>query len=102
MHIILFEFQNQIINSEKLGVFGSCFFSLKIGSMLNKSGITKTKGASSLELFTIVFNLAFMTLKRIRREIRDEFTPQKIELYLSLLLLHILIKMVRAFFRKLK
>lgn len=28
--------------------------------MLNKSGIIKTKGASPLELFTIVFNLAFM------------------------------------------
>ncbi|ACN15634.1 transposase (IS4 family protein) [Desulforapulum autotrophicum HRM2] len=28
--------------------------------MLNKSGITKTKGASLLELFTIVFNLAFV------------------------------------------
>ena len=28
--------------------------------MLNKSGIVKTKGASPLELFTIVFNLAFI------------------------------------------
>ena len=28
--------------------------------MLNRSGITKTKGASPLELFTIVFNLAFI------------------------------------------
>jgi len=28
--------------------------------MLNKSGIRKSKGASPLELFTIIFNLAFM------------------------------------------
>ncbi len=28
--------------------------------MLNRSGIVKTKGASPLELFTIVFNLAFI------------------------------------------
>ena len=28
--------------------------------MLNKSGITKTKGASPIELFSIVFNLAFI------------------------------------------
>jgi len=28
--------------------------------MLNKSGIVKTKGASPLELFTIIFNLAFI------------------------------------------
>ncbi len=52
--------QNQTINSEKLGIFRNYFSSLKVGSMLNKSGITKTKGASPLELFTIVFNLAFI------------------------------------------
>jgi len=28
--------------------------------MLNKSGIRKSKGASPLELFTIIFNLTFM------------------------------------------
>ncbi len=54
------ESQNQTINSEKLGIFRSYFSSLKVGSMLNKAGITKTKGASPLELFTIVFNLAFI------------------------------------------
>ena len=47
MHITPVEFQNQIINSEKLGVFENYFSSLKIGSMLNKSGIIK--GASPME-----------------------------------------------------
>ena len=60
MHITQIESQNQTINSEKLGIFKSYFSIFKIGSMLNKSGITKTKGASPLELFTIVFNLAFI------------------------------------------
>ena len=59
MHITPIESQNQTINPDKLGIFGDYFSKLKIGSMLNKSGITKTKGASPLELFTIVFNLAF-------------------------------------------
>ena len=60
MYITQIESQNQTINSEKPGIFRSYFSSLKVGSMLNKSGITKTKGASPLELFTIVFNLAFI------------------------------------------
>jgi hypothetical protein len=58
MHITSIEPQNQTINSDKFGIFGDYFSTLKIGSMLNKSGIIKTKGASPLELFTIVFNLA--------------------------------------------
>jgi len=49
------ESQNQTINFKKLGIFTSYFSSLTIGRMLNKAGITKTKGASPLELFTIVF-----------------------------------------------
>ena len=60
MHITQIESQDQTINSEKLGIFKSYFSIFKIGSMLNKSGITKTKGAFPLELFTIVFNLAFI------------------------------------------
>jgi len=60
MNSTLIEQQNQTINPEKLGIFGNYFSRLKVGSMLNKSGIIKTKGASPLELFTIVFNLAFM------------------------------------------
>jgi hypothetical protein len=60
MHTTPTEFQNQTINSNKLGIFNNYFSSLKVGSMLNRSGIVKTKGASPLELFTIVFNLAFI------------------------------------------
>ena len=60
MHTTSTEFQNQTINSNKLGIFGDYFSNLKVGSMLNRSGIVKTKGASPLELFTIVFNLAFI------------------------------------------
>ncbi len=60
MHITSTEPQNQTINPDKLGIFGDYFSRLKVGSMLNNSGIVKTKGASPLELFTIVFNLAFI------------------------------------------
>ena len=52
--------QNQTITHNKVGIFSNYFSMLKVGSMLNKSGISKTKGASPLELFTIVFNLAFI------------------------------------------
>jgi len=51
--------QNQTVNTEKLGVFGNFFSEFKIGSLLNMSGISKTKGATPLVVFTIVFNLAF-------------------------------------------
>lgn len=60
MNNTLIEKQDQTINPDKLGIFGDYFSRLKVGSMLNKSGITKTKGASPLELFFIVFNLAFI------------------------------------------
>ena len=60
MYNIQIESQDQTINSEKLGIFRSYFSKFKVGSMLNKSGITKTKDAPPLELFTIVFNLAFI------------------------------------------
>ncbi len=52
--------QNQTISPDKLGIFGNYFSMLKVGGLLNKAGITKTKGASPLELFSIVFNLAFI------------------------------------------
>ena len=57
MHTTSIGSQNQTQNPEKLGIFGDYFSKLKVGSMLNKSGITKTKGASPIELFSIVFNL---------------------------------------------
>jgi len=49
MQITSKEPQNQTINPEKLGIFGDYFFRLKVGSMLDNSGIVKTKGASPLE-----------------------------------------------------
>ena len=60
MNSTLIEQQDQTITPDKLGIFGDYFSRLKVGSMLNKSGIIKTKGASPLELFSIVFNLAFI------------------------------------------
>lgn len=51
--------QNQIVNFEKLSVFANFFSEFKIGSLLNRSGICKTKGATPLTVFSIVFNLAF-------------------------------------------
>ena len=49
MYNIQIESQGQTINSEKLGIFRSYFSKFKAGSMLNKSGITKSKGSSPLE-----------------------------------------------------
>lgn len=51
--------QNQTVTIKKLGVFGDLFSEFQIGSLLNQSGISKTKGASPLAVFTIIFNLAF-------------------------------------------
>ena len=42
------EQQNQIINPDKLGIFGDYFSRLKVGSMLNKSGIMKLPAAQIL------------------------------------------------------
>jgi hypothetical protein len=54
------EKQNQIINFDKLGKLSEYFTKFKIGTLLNRSGIIKTKGASPLALFTAVFNLPFI------------------------------------------
>ena len=50
---------NQITNSEQIGVLSDYFAKFKIGTLLNRSGIVKTKGASPLAIFTALFNLAF-------------------------------------------
>lgn len=52
--------QNQTLSTVKAGVFSSYFEALKIGNLLNQSGIKKSKGATPLSIFTIVFNLAFV------------------------------------------
>ena len=51
--------QNQIVTVKKLGIFSNFFAEFKIGRLLNRSGISKTKGATPLAVFTIIFNLAF-------------------------------------------
>ena len=51
--------QNQIVTTKKLGIFDNFFSEFKIGTLLNQSGISKTKGATPLAVFTIIFNLAF-------------------------------------------
>lgn len=50
--------KNQI-NIQKLYILEKYFSLLKIGSLLNQAQIKKVKGASPLELFSIVFNMAF-------------------------------------------
>ncbi|MBT4089207.1 MAG: transposase [Deltaproteobacteria bacterium] len=44
---------------EALGTISRLFKEFKIGSLLNLSNINQTKGASPLEIFSIVFNLCF-------------------------------------------
>ncbi len=51
--------QNQTQNSQVLGMVESFFKMFTIGTLLNRSNISKTKGASPLEIFSILFNLAF-------------------------------------------
>ena len=51
--------QNQTHISDQLGILGEYFSVFKIGTLLNRAGITKTKGASPLTIFTALFNLAF-------------------------------------------
>jgi len=91
MHTISIESQNQTINPDKLGIFGDYFATLKIGSMLNKSGVIKTKGASPLELFTIVFNLAFIgknffegVVRNQKIDVGKDEPRRKIDLYMVL------------------
>lgn len=60
MHNTYNEQQNQTIKPNKLGIFSNYFDNFNVGSLLNKSGITKTRGATPLAIFTIVFNLAFV------------------------------------------
>lgn len=51
--------QNQIQISGEPDSFDQYFSEFKIGTLLNRSGITKTKGASPLTIFTALFKLAF-------------------------------------------
>lgn len=51
--------QNQIHISNELGAIDQYLYDFQIGTLLNRSGITKTKGASPLTIFTALFKLAF-------------------------------------------
>lgn len=56
----LIEEKNQITDSDKLGSFTHYFNQFKVGRLLNRFGIIKTKGLSPLCIFSILFNLAFV------------------------------------------
>lgn len=51
--------QNQTQSSEKLNTLNKYFATFKVGTLLNRAGITKIKGATPLTIFTALFNLAF-------------------------------------------
>ncbi len=52
--------QIKIKNSEALGMVNYLFNKFSVGTLLNRTNISKTKGASPLEIFTIIFNLPFV------------------------------------------
>jgi len=56
----MIEDKNQITDSNQLGIFKHYFNQFKVGTLLNRSGIIKTKGLSPLCIFSILFNLAFV------------------------------------------
>ncbi len=64
--------QNQTVINEKLSIFANFFSEFKIGSLLNRSGISKTKGAAPLAVFTIVFNLAFTGKNFFQGVVKDK------------------------------
>lgn len=44
---------------EDVGIIADFFKEFRLGSLLNRSNITKTKGASPLTIFSLLFNLVF-------------------------------------------
>jgi hypothetical protein len=67
--------QNQTQNSDKTGIFKEYFSTFKIGTLLNNSGITKTKGSSPLVIFTALFNLAFCRTNLYQGIVKNKETP---------------------------
>ena len=59
MNTTLISEQNQTSNFDKMGIINEYLLKLTIGTLLNRSGITKTKGATPLAIFTAMFNLSF-------------------------------------------
>ena len=72
MHHNFISEQNQTVTPEKLSIFANFFSEFKIGSLLNKSGISKTRGAAPLAVFTIVFNLAFTGKNFFQGIVKDQ------------------------------
>jgi DDE superfamily endonuclease len=72
MNISLTEKQNQTINTDKIGIFNQYFAELKIGTLLNRSGMTKTKGISPLAIFSALFNLCFVGKNFYQGIIKDK------------------------------
>jgi len=50
----------KVKETELMGTIANLFKEFKIGSLLNSSNINNTKGATPLEIFSIVFNLCFI------------------------------------------
>ncbi|MBA2883273.1 GrpB-like predicted nucleotidyltransferase (UPF0157 family) [Desulfosalsimonas propionicica] len=64
--------ENQTVSTEKLGILANIFSEFKIGSLLNAAGITKTKGAGPLAIFTVVFNLSFTGKNFFQSVVKDQ------------------------------
>ncbi|WP_435050810.1 IS4 family transposase [Desulfotignum balticum] len=64
--------QNQTQNLKKIGALNEYFSIFKIGTLLNRSGITKSKGASPLAIFTALFNLAFCSTNLYQGIVRNK------------------------------
>ncbi len=74
MNISPNQVQNQTLNSDKIGIFSEYFSTFKIGTLLNRSGITKTKGISPLAIFTVLFNLSFTRKNLYQGIVRNKET----------------------------
>jgi hypothetical protein len=58
-----------------MGALNEYFSIFKIGTLLNRSGITKSKGASPLAIFTALFNLAFCNTNLYQGIVRNKEIP---------------------------
>ncbi|GAB6145860.1 hypothetical protein JCM12294_32990 [Desulfocicer niacini] len=59
MNTTLISEQNQTSNFDKMGIIYEHLSRLTVGTLLNRSGITKTKGATPLAIFSALFKLSF-------------------------------------------
>ena len=75
MNTTLSDIQNQTLNSDKSGSFCEYFSTFKIGTLLNRSGIIKTKGVSPLTIFTVLFNLSFSKTNLYQGIVKNKEAP---------------------------